>query len=1021
MKTIETIKKTLESYLPPEISSQDVIWTEMTLAVLEQIAPEEDAQQAYLLLHQYTLIGIIPNTAEAAFLQKAHVRLRTCRSKQNWTELIAQYREAVPSHIRFYELTETTVQGKSRLKLSRNPNVTIAPERAEIYLDDIRQYQEQSSMHYAKAGTYRFRLGTEQMPWAEVTLPSHQPKMPSMDEPKRERSAFIIPIEKLHQSAAEMQQIYAEDYCAEALATNTIKTVSGTQVIPAEELCIQDVVNMVGMVGSGKSTLMKVLSYHLAKQQKRVVLVLDTVADTLQMYAYFRKLQLNAVPLIGHSEREKYIYQVARKGAKSLLPEYSEYLTAACIVAGMAQTGHAAPHFGKEPCRSLIQNEKRYTCPYLDICPANKMYRDVLTADIIVTTVQGLASARIPGQNRLFLDYVLEQADLVIFDECDKAQNTLDTLFTPSTDFATFMESNAEACAVDMKREPDALDSMGINAIRYSELRLQALSMSQRVRETIQSVTGTWAPMLRKTFSAMTLYQQLCEDSENEKHPLTKEALQLLETAMQSPEDDGLIRILENIMQREKERKCVDLLRKWLEQKQCRVDSELLQHIKLYLIITQFDSYIRSLDEAYSFISEEQKTETELFNFMQTRFIAQQKRLPSAVMGNLFGMRNDPKKGLQLYRQYAFGRALMNRMPWLRLTETGKPAGPHVLLLSGSSWADGCLEYHVNVPVRYLLEADNWKREKLAQTQMIDLNTGVRVSGGGQEERREHLQEVIRKCLDSIEGELENDGKILMIVNSYVEAKDAAVFLNGHSLSASAAYMVRADEESDLPEYAQVLRGEVGTFDSHPARILVAPARAIERGYNIVNENGHSTFGSVFFLVRPMAVPDEIASKCAKLNGIIESHFYTENFPNSYAKSKALRKEAVVQWRVMEEQSRKSLTFLNETMKKDITAGLFILILQIFGRLARITEKSRPAPRVYFADGAFRTSPNYPDGYDCLNELRRYLKQMMQDPNSGEIARTLYAPFYEAFERGVNENVYIDYPDGDEAEDQYTF
>jgi len=818
-----------------------------------------------------------------------------------------------------------------------------------------------------------------------------------------------------------MQQINHDDYCYDALQSNTIKVVNEGHVVKAAKLTIHEVVNMVGMVGAGKSTLMKVLTYHLSKRNKKIVIVLDTVADTFHMYSYFRKLNMNVTPLIGRNEREKYIYQVAEQGEQFLRSEYSEYLTAPCILAGIAQTGDKTVRYGKEPCKKLIKDGKQYTCPYLDICPAVKMYRDIFTANVIVTTVQGLAAIRIPGDNRLFLEYVLEQADIVMFDECDKVQKTLDELFTPSTAFAEFMKTSANDCAKDMRLETEAIDEMGANAIHYSELRFRSFAMSQRVRETINATTGAWANILRKTFSSMTLYQQLCDDSESGKYHLSSHVLETLETAMDEPEDNEFSIILDYAMRREDDRKFSERLKKWLKKNNCNCNAEFLQHIKLYLIVTQFDRYVHSLDEAYSFLSEEQKEEMELFNFLQARFTAQQKLLPSAVMGNLFGMKNDKKKGLQLYRQYAFGRAMMNRMPWLRLTEDGKPAGPHILLLSGSSWAEGCLEYHINAPVQYLLEAEEWKRKKLSETEIVDLNTGIRVSGGGQEERAVHLQQVIKKSMDAIEGELKSNSKILMIVNSYSDANTAVRYINSQLSEKPAACMVRVTDEDDLKTEHKVLRGEVGSFDKHTARILVAPAQAIERGYNIVNENGHSTFGSVFFLVRPMAVPDEIPSKCAKLNGIIEKRFCTESYSDAFTKSSKMRQYAAKQWRVMEEQSKKSLTYLNDIMKKDITASLFILILQIFGRLARITDRDRPAPKVYFADGAFRTSLDYPDGYDCLNELRNYLEQMMENETSGEIAGTLYGPFYEAFKRGVNNNVYTDIPYGDDPEDEYFF
>lgn len=1025
MRKLESIKKTLKSHMPQGIRVNDFVMTEMTLIVLEKFAPECDANAAYLLLHNYALIGRIPEAAEAAFLQKAHICLRQCSSKQKWQQLLEQYQDSRLDNIRYFILTAEVKGEKPILKLEHNPRSIPAPDRTDSYLEHIRHFEEKHNTNYAKAGTYQFRTDISENLWVEVKvkIPERTPEMPTLPASKDERAEIIVKIADLLSSAEEMHKILPDDYCADTLKNNIIKTVVGNRVTPAEKLTIQETVNLVGMVGSGKSTLMKVLTYHLSKQDKKVVLVLDTVADVMHMYHYFRKLHLNASPLIGRNERMKYIYQVMEKDAKYLRPEFSEYLTAPCPVAGMAQSSEAAPQFGKEPCTKLKKDGKSYTCPYLDICPAMKMYRDALTSSIVVTTVQGLAAVRIPGENQLFLEYELHQADLVMFDECDKAQKTLDGFFTPATEFIDFIHNSADACREDMKQDPEKLGT-DQNAISYSELRLQSLAMFQRVRESIQAISGTWEKMLRNTFSSMTLWKQLADDSEKGKHPISEDVLERLEAVMQEPDDEELDTILDYAGDRQQEHKFTKKLQHWLKQHKCEYDTELLQHIKLYLIVVRFDKYVRSLDEAYSFLTEEQKSEMELFHFLQARFTAQQKLLPSAVMGNLFGMKNDVKKGLLLYRQYAFGRALMNRLPWLRLTEAGKPVGPHVLLLSGSSWAEGCLEYHVNVSVQYLLEADSWKRDKLAKTTFIDLNTGIWVSGGGQEERAEHLRQVIQKSMDAIEGELSNEGKLLMIVNSYREAQIAVKYLNAQlqERPERAACMIRStDENHDVPKKFQVLRGEVAAFHEHPARILIAPAQAIERGYNIVDQEGHSTFGSVFFLVRPMAVPDEISGKCAKLNGIVEKQFCADDFSGAFAKSKELRRFAALKWSEMEHQSRKSLKYLNDTMKTDITAGLFILILQIFGRLARITNETRPAPKVYFADGAFRTNPEHPDGYDCLNALREYLEQMMQNEASGEIAKTLYQPFYEAFVRGVNENVYTDLPYGDDSEYEYDF
>lgn len=71
-----------------------------------------------------------------------------------------------------------------------------------------------------------------------------------------------------------------------------------------------------------------------------------------------------------------------------------------------------------------------------------------------------------------------------------------------------------------------------------------------------------------------------------------------------------------------------------------------------------------------------------------------------------------------------------------------------------------------------------------------------------------------------------------------------------------------------------IRRGEVYKFDKKKARILVAPALAIERGHNIVDEQGHSSLSSVFFLIRPMGVPDDVKEKSIKMNGYMATKMY---------------------------------------------------------------------------------------------------------------------------------------------------
>ncbi|RGH34684.1 hypothetical protein DW938_12245 [Ruminococcus sp. AM43-6] len=1011
MSSLETIKRSLRNYLPTSVNLDDFIKAEMTLALLEKCKPEGDPTKAYLLLHNYSLMGEVVCDETAFLLQKAHRLLHSCSSKMNWAKVLENYRNA-QSEFCLYIFTEKIEKGSKVLKFARNTELAVEPDRADVYFEYIRKHKEEKHFGYAKGGKYSYSIKDKTSSTvysADVEIPDCTPQMPISPPPKKTRKKISVSTDELLASAAEMAEKKPDDYCYSILKSNTLKAVTEGNVKSANRLEIDKITNLVGMVGSGKSTLMKVLSYHLAKADKKVVLVLDTVSSVLEMCSYLSQFGVSVSPVIGRSGREKYIDQVAKAQEKYLQNEYSKYLTAPCIIDGMAKNKSdksSAPMFGNEPCRSLMKNKKHYNCPYMDICPAVRMYRDVYTSNVIVTTVQGLAAIRLLGDNKLFLEYVLEQADLVVFDECDKVQKTLDEFFTPSASFDKFRQNAAALCSEAMNKETEALDGMEKNESGYIRKLMSSLGVCMAVREAISAYGGTWRTILSRTFSAEILYQAICRENQKNKHISDKSLEHMRRVTIGLDHDKDIEHILKFALSEDDLKIFSSDISDWLTDNNCKPDKTFSDHIKLYLVVAAFDNYIRDISDSYLFLPYERKTQQELTDFLSTRFTAQQKILPSSAMGNLFGMKNDPQKGFILYRQYAFGRALMDRMPWLRLTEEGQPAGPNVLLLSGSSWADGCLQYHVNVPVKYLLEAEEWMRRKIAESKMIDLGTAIRVSGSGSEEREENLTEVIKKIIGTIEAELRSEGKLLMIVNSYSEAQTAANYLNRLLLNGKkAACMSREADEFDEN---MIPRSEIADFSDHSADIMVAPAQAIERGYNIVDKDGHSAFGSVFFLVRPMEVPDEISSKCTKLNGYLERHCVLSGKKNAFDRAAKLRSEATRQWSLMERQGKMQLSSLDPVMKLDVTASLFVLILQIFGRLCRITDESKPAPRVYFADGAFRRSEKNTAGYDLLNELIDYLDSMIDNKETGKIAETLYQPFYEAFKKGVEKNEFAD-------------
>ena len=97
------------------------------------------------------------------------------------------------------------------------------------------------------------------------------------------------------------------------------------------------------------------------------------------------------------------------------------------------------------------------------------------------------------------------------------------------------------------------------------------------------------------------------------------------------------------------------------------------------------------------------------------------------------------------------------------------------------------------------------------------------------------------------------------------------------------------------------------------------------------------------------------------------------------------------------------LSDLPKFYQQDIMVTLFIMILQIFGRLCRIGReeniKSEPI-EVYFLDSSFKSQSE--KGFDFLNALIDYLDNLLNIDADMEIARALYLPFYTALKEGKN-------------------
>lgn len=992
---------------------------EAVLYLLSLTAPDADPTKAYLLFTQYQLIGTTQCSDIEHTLQQARSKLGYYRSQKYWQDDLREYRKKRYDAVRAFSIQQ--VDEKRSFSKAIGPYPYPYEERAKEWARFWpERVEDLKAPTYAESGTYRYMYSFESGDSETVRVKLNCAGVDtasSMPVEKNCRPPITISIKELLSAAEKMAEICPGDPCFTILKTNILKEVNGSTVQPCSELTIREVVNMVGMVGAGKSTLIKVLSFWFHQHGLRMAVVVDTVAETLSLQKYLSSLGVAASPLIGRSERMKYINQVSQPDEICLSASYSQYLTPACLIDGMDEQHDAAIVFGKEPCYSLKKGNQHYLCPYFEQCSGTKMLRDCYTASVVVTTVAGFAASRVGTARETFLELAMRDFDLVVFDESDRVQKTLDHFFMPETSFNNYIRECAEDCSAYMKLSSKHREE-NLAAQRYDEMQRQSVTVLSCIVKSLHHELGAWRKITYgDPFSALTLLDDLYQTETEFKipHAVYQAIYNLID--MQDEErirQSTLWAVLDSSCKSTDEFFFDRMYQLWLtelgetfprpEKNKARKIQD--ARIKLILRLIYFDHFIRGLSDAYEASHETSYGQNELFGFLQTRFRQQQHFLPSALCGNLFGLKKTDEEDIILFRQFAFGRSLMKDLPYLRTDQHGNPAGPHVILLSGSSWAEGSYEYHVNRPVNYILEADAEKRVFLEKTRFFESGFLERISGAGDDQRVAQLRAATQKAVDLIISEYKRKaGKILLVVNSYAQALEVQqtleTALRKANCSARTCRMI-ADAINAPSGEDTVRRGEVSRFAQLNADILIAPAMAIERGHNIVDEYGHSALSAVFFMVRPMAVPDDIQQKGSKLNGLVESHCKREPQESLFAYNARIRQFAARQWNKMSKTKAFGIAELSEDERKDVVATLFVLILQIFGRLARVTDVSRPAPHVYFIDGAFRRRPEKAEDFDCLSELGQYLEELMTQKGSAEIAKTLYAPFYQAYRKDIS-------------------
>ncbi|MYW05300.1 hypothetical protein [Streptomyces sp. SID3343] len=445
--------------------------------------------------------------------------------------------------------------------------------------------------------------------------------------------------------------------------------------------------------------------------------------------------------------------------------------------------------------------------------------------------------------------------------------------------------------------------------------------------------------------------------------------------------------------------------------------------------------------------------------------------VPEAPMGNVLGFQYLPDEWgtdadpdglrsgtLRFFRCAGIGRELLLTLPELGADAAAGRPGPHVLLMSGTSWAGASTRAHVLAPVDMVLKPDQGSLDAIRRTVFRtaflydENNRALSVSGRPPKLRGPVLATVVTRlagprpsgALSPLEEELgliedPERKRALLLVGSYKEATSVADQLqsmdrwNGRVrvLSADDADLNHGVHDAGLGAEtfgpaAAVRRGDVATFAEDPeAELLIAPLLAVERGHNILNHERKAAFGSVLFLVRPHPRPDDLSLAIFAINDwaarFVRDH---PNLPQGTfgnlvteavdldAAGLAFRQTSRREWRRLLSR-RYMYSRLDKREKESFAWDQLVTVWQVIGRLVR---GGVPA-RVVFVDARFAPalaaslapggSPGRPGRADegLLARMQGVLEPYFDphadpngfaDPADPVLVRMLYAPLYAA-------------------------
>jgi hypothetical protein len=315
--------------------------------------------------------------------------------------------------------------------------------------------------------TRRFRFRVDGDTGPDVICDTREiemlPRPPETAPAMRERTPISVTIAELEGVARELDEEDARDptrvprnfftrlRSEQGEAVFSVLSPQGAGLAPTDRIELDDVSHMIGLPGAGKSTLIFLLVVLLARQGRRVTLLVPSIEFALALDADFTRYSVPTALLVGQSPdaRRRHATRLAERIATLDIAGFgqtapgAELLGTRCALAGFVSVpppGFDFPH-DRPPCRSLRQaavnregkegKEGNRLCPLAVACGRQRSSRRLADAAALVhighvISTEVVASPHFHTERMREFEMLARTSDLVIVDEVDGAQSALD-------------------------------------------------------------------------------------------------------------------------------------------------------------------------------------------------------------------------------------------------------------------------------------------------------------------------------------------------------------------------------------------------------------------------------------------------------------------------------------------------------------------------------------------------------------------------------------------------------------------